>query len=135
MGHVHADYDVIAAMRDSDPDEPVVMLNLLKYRETAESGYGVDGLTGRQAYTKYGEAFAELEPRFGGSVTWMGRAKHTVIGGDEDWDIVILVSYPTRRQFIDMLSDPDYKAIAPMRAAALEDSRIIESTQLVPRRE
>ncbi len=112
---------------------PVVMLNLLKYRDIAESGYGVDGLTGRQAYTKYGEAFAELEPRFGGSVMWMGRGKHTVIGGDENWDIIILVTYPTRRQFIDMFNDPDYQAIAPMRAAALADSRIVESTQLVPR--
>lgn len=133
MAHIHADYDVLDAMSASDPEEPVVMLNLLKYRDTAESGHGVDGLTGRQAYTKYGEAFAELEPRFGGSVMWMGRAQHTVIGGDEDWDIIILVSYPTRRQFIDMFNDPDYKAIAPMRAAALADSRIVESTQLVPR--
>jgi uncharacterized protein (DUF1330 family) len=133
MGHVHADYDVIAKMAESDLDEPVVMLNLLKYRDQAEAGHGVDGLTGRQAYTKYGQAFAELEPRFGGSVMWMGRGKHTVIGGDEEWDIIILVTYPTRRQFIEMFNDPDYKAIAPMRAAALADSRIIESTQLVPK--
>ncbi|MDA9241615.1 DUF1330 domain-containing protein [Acidimicrobiales bacterium] len=133
MGYVHADYDVIAKMAESDLDEPVVMLNLLKYRDQAESGHGVDGLTGRQAYTKYGQAFAELEPRFGGSVMWMGRGKHTVIGGDEEWDIIILVTYPTRRQFIEMFNDPDYQAIAPIRAAALADSRIVESTQLVPK--
>ena len=132
MGHVHADYDVIAAMADSDPDEPVVMLNLLKYRDVAESGHGVDGLTGRQAYTKYGEAFAELEPRFGGQVLWMGRGKHSVIG-DEQWDIIILVRYPKRSMFMAMFNDPDYKAIAPIRAAALADSRLVESTQLVPR--
>ena len=133
MGYVHADYDVIAKMAESDLDEPVVMLNLLKYRDQAESGHGVDGLTGRQAYTKYGQSFAELEPRFGGSVMWMGRGKHTVIGGDEEWDIIILVTYPTRRQFIEMFNDPDYQAIAPIRAAALADSRIVESTQLVPK--
>lgn len=133
MGYVHADYDVIAKMAESDLDEPVVMLNLLKYRDQAESGHGVDGLTGRQAYTKYGQAFAELEPRFGGSVMWMGRGKNTVIGGDEEWDIIILVTYPTRRQFIEMFNDPDYQAIAPIRAAALADSRIVESTQLVPK--
>ena len=117
MGYVHADYDVIAKMAESDLDEPVVMLNLLKYRDQAESGHGVDGLTGRQAYTKYGQAFAELEPRFGGSVMWMGRGKHTVIGGDEEWDIIILVTYPTRRQFIEMFNDPDYQAIAPMTSS------------------
>lgn len=132
MGHVHADYDIIEQMRAADPDEPVVMLNLLKYRDTAESGHGVDGLTGREAYSAYGKAFAKLESRFGGEVMWMGRAGESVIG-DEEWDIIILVRYPRRQQFIEMFSDPDYKAIAPMRAAALADSRLVESTQLVPK--
>ena len=30
-----------------------------------------------------------------------------------------------------MFNDPEYKAIAPIRAAALKDSRIIEMTQLL----
>ena len=61
----------------------------------------------------------------------MGRAGDAVIG-DEQWDIVILVRYPTRRHFVEMLADPDYQAIAPVRAAALEDSRLIETSQLLP---
>jgi len=132
VNHLHADYDVIEAMRDSDPDAPLVMLNLLKYRKTAAEGFGVDGMTGREAYTVYGSKFAELGPRFGGEPIWMGRAHETVVGG-EDWDIVILVRYPTRAQFIEMFNDPDYKAIAPIRAAALLDSRIVETTQLIPK--
>ncbi len=36
-------------MAAADPDEPVVMLNLLRYREVAEIGFGVDGLSGRDA--------------------------------------------------------------------------------------
>jgi uncharacterized protein (DUF1330 family) len=118
-------------MAEGDPLEPIVMLNQLKYREVAEQGFGVDGLSGREAYGVYGKKFAELNPRFGGEPIWMGRAKNSLIG-DEDWDIVILVRYPTRKQFIDMFNDPDYKAIAPIRAAALADSRLIEMTQLLP---
>jgi len=132
MDNVHADYDVIAAMGESDPDEPVVMLNLLKYREIAADGFGVDGLTGREAYSEYGKAFAELNPRFGGEPIWMGRASLSVIG-DEEWDIVILVRYPKRSDFIAMFNDPDYQAIAPIRAAALADSRLVETTQLLPK--
>lgn len=132
MGEVHADYAVIDEMRKRDPDEPVVMLNMLKYRNVAEPGHGVDGMTGREAYGVYGRAFAELEPRFGGEVLWMGRAGESVIG-DESWDIVILVRYARRRQFIDMFNDPDYRKIAPVRAAALADSRLVETTQLLPK--
>ena len=102
MGHVNKNDDALAAMAEGDPDEPVVMLNLLKYRDVAESGHGVDGMTGREAYSAYGRAFAELNPRFGGAPIWMGRGLNSIIG-DESWDVVILVRYPTRRQFVDML--------------------------------
>lgn len=132
MQHVHADYAVIDAMGNGDPDEPVVMLNLLKYRDVAEPGHGVDGMTGREAYGVYGRAFSELEPRFGGQVLWMGRGGESVIG-DESWDVVLLVRYPRRRLFVDMFNDPDYRRIAPIRAAALADSRLVETTQLLPK--
>ncbi|WP_420445501.1 DUF1330 domain-containing protein [Candidatus Poriferisodalis sp.] len=132
--HKHASTAQIDAVAEGDLDEPVVMLNLLRYRETAESGFGVDGMSGEAAYREYGRRFAELHPRFGGAPIWMGRAGHTAIGPtDERWDIAILVRYPTRAQFVAMFRDPDYLAIAPIRAAALEDSRIIETTQLLPK--
>lgn len=121
-------------MGEGDPEEPVVMLNLLRYRDQAEAGHGVDGMTGEEAYRVYGKAFAALGPRFGGEPIWMGKAGVTVIG-EEQWDIIILVRYPTRRQFVAMLNDPDYQAIAPIRAAGLADSRLVESTQLLPRPE
>lgn len=132
MSNVHTRPDALAAMADADPQESVVMLNLLKYRDHAVAGFGVDGMTGREAYGVYGQKFALLQPRFGGEPIWMGRA-HRCIIGEEDWDLTILVQYPTRRQFVQMLADPDYQAIAPIRAAALADSRLVEMTQLLPR--
>lgn len=132
MGMVHFDAQALEAMADGDPDDPVVMLNLLRYRDAAQPGHGVDGLSGRAAYGVYGQRFEELHSRFGGEPIWMGRASRSVIG-DEDWDLVILVRYPTRRQFVEMMRDPAYQAIAPIRAAALADSRLIETTQLLPR--
>jgi uncharacterized protein (DUF1330 family) len=59
----------------------------------------------------------------------MGKALRSIIG-DESWHTVILVRYPTRAHFVNMLADPDYQAIAPIRAAALEDSRLVETEQL-----
>jgi uncharacterized protein (DUF1330 family) len=132
VGWVHSDAEALAAMADGDQDEPVVMLNLLRYRDQAESGFGVDGLSGREAYGVYGQRFAALHPKYGGEPVWMGRAHHCLIG-PEEWDLVILVRYPTRRQFVAMFDDPDYQAIAPIRAAALADSRLIETSQLLPK--
>lgn len=130
--HVHSDHEMLASMAAADPDEPVVMLNLLRYRDHAEEGCGVDGLSGEDAYRRYGQLFAELAPRFGGEPIWMGRGHHPIVGPDV-WDVIILVRYPTRRHFVDMFNDPDYQAIAPIRAASLADSRLVEMTQLLPR--
>ncbi|MGB5757261.1 MAG: DUF1330 domain-containing protein [Acidimicrobiales bacterium] len=132
MPSIHADHEALASMAAADPDAPVVMLNLLRYRDRAEAGHGVDGMTGEEAYRRYGQEFAELNPRFGGEPIWMGAAGASVIG-DEDWDVVILVRYPSRTAFVSMINDPDYKAIAPIRAAALADSRLIETDQILPK--
>ena len=132
MGTVHGDSDALAAMATGDPTEPVVMLNLLRYRVQAEPGFGVDGLSGREAYEEYGKRFARLHPRFGGEPVWMGQALNSIIGS-EAWDIVILVRYPERKKFLAMFNDPDYLEIAPIRAAALSDSRLIEMSQLLPK--
>lgn len=132
MGTVDFDEQALAAMAEGDPHEPVVMLNLLRYRDRAQSGHGVDGLSGREAYGVYGQRFEELHPRFGGEPIWMGRAINSVIGA-EAWDVILLVRYPSRRQFVEMMRDPDYQSISRIRGAALADSRLIEATQLLPR--
>ena len=130
IASINVEKGALNLMSKGDLDEPVIMLNLLKYKEKASEGYGVDGLTGRQAYEIYGKKFANFYPKYGGEPIWMGRVHNSIIGTD-DWDITILVYYPKRKNFIDMFNDPAYKAIATIRAAALEDSRIIEMTELL----
>jgi len=130
MASIKTSDAALSKMAEGHPDEPITMLNLLKYRPTAAMGFGVDGMSGQDAYRVYGKKFADLNPRFGGQPVWMGQANNTIIG-DEEWDVVILVHYPTRKQFVDMMADPDYRAIAPIRAAALEDSRLVEMRELL----
>jgi len=48
----------------------------------------------------------------------------------EEWDDALLVEYPSRAAFLEMVSQPEYLAAAPHRSAALEDSRLIATTQL-----
>ena len=119
-------------MKERDPNEPVVMLNMLKYRSIAQSGFGIDELSREQAYGEYSKKFAKLQPSFGGEPLWMGQALDSIIGR-ESWDVVILVCYPSRRQFTEMIDDPDHQAISPIRGAALADSRLIEMNRLLPR--
>jgi len=127
---INVEEGALELMAKGNLDEPVIMLNLLKYLDKAKMGFGVDGLTGKEAYQVYGKEFAKFQPIYGGEPIWMGRNHNSIIGID-DWDITILVRYPKRKNFINMFKDPRYKDIAPIRAAALKDSRIIEMTQLL----
>jgi len=131
MPHVEANEAALDAMRLLDPNESVVMLNLLKFREIALDGFGVDGMTGGQAFRRYGELNETEDVKFGSEPIWMGLGKNSIIG-DEEWDLAILVRYPTRQHFIDKLDNAKYREISKVREAALLDSRLIELSQLIP---
>lgn len=90
-------------------EAPVVMLNLLAFRE--------DG--GRERYVEYGAAAAPLLEKVGGRIVFGGAASPVVIGA-ESWDMVALVEYPSRAAFLEMVGSPEYQEIAHLRTEALE---------------
>ncbi|HEU5251899.1 MAG TPA: DUF1330 domain-containing protein [Solirubrobacterales bacterium] len=87
---------------------PVTMLNLLAFKP--------DG--GRERYAEYGAAVLPLLEQAGGRLVFQGEAAPAVLGGDS-WDLVLLVEYPTRRAFLEMIQSPEYQAIAHLRTEAL----------------
>lgn len=94
---------------------PVVIMNLLKFK--ADAG---DGRTGRQAYADYGALAAEILPVYGAEVVWTGRQQEIVNGGaQDDWDVVLLVRYPSVDALARMSASAEYRAIYHHRTAAL----------------
>lgn len=118
--------DQFRALASATDEGPVVMLNLLKYKATADSG---DGTSGEDAYRAYGDtAVAMIEER-GGSVLWAGRADQVLIGDPaEDWDTVLLVQYPSRAAFIDMVAQPEYQEAHQHRESGLERTIVVACT-------
>lgn len=98
------------------PDEgPVVMLNLLKFKEGGE-----------ESYMRYGDAAVGMVEERGGRVLWSGRAEQILIGDPAaDWDVVVLVEYPSRAAFIEMVSRPEYLAAHAEREAGLERTVVV----------
>jgi uncharacterized protein (DUF1330 family) len=108
----------------ADFDGPLIMLNLLRFKDRAD---GIDaGVSGAEAYRRYGEATAPFLQRVGGRLLLAVEARQVVIGPEAlEWDMALMVEYPSREKFLEMASDPDYLAIHEYRAAALSDSRLI----------
>jgi uncharacterized protein (DUF1330 family) len=100
------------AARSEEPS-PVVMLNLLRFKP--------DG--GRERYAEYGAAVAPLLERAGARVVFAGDPA-TVLLGERSWDLVLLVEYPTRGAFLEMIASEDYRAIGHLRTEALTEGEL-----------
>jgi uncharacterized protein (DUF1330 family) len=111
----------------SGPDEgPVVMLNLLKFKARADGEAG----SGADAYRRYGDAAVKMVEEQGGRVLWQGRADQMLIGDPaQAWDSVVLVEYPSRKAFIEMVTKPKYEEAHEHREAGLERTNLIAMTE------
>ncbi|HKN01864.1 MAG TPA: DUF1330 domain-containing protein [Candidatus Binataceae bacterium] len=107
----------------TDPDQgPVVMLNLLKFKERADGEEG----SGADAYRRYGDAVIKMVEARGGKVLWSGRASHVLIGNEADhWDAIALVQYPSPRAFLEMAMSSEYQKIHGHREAGLDRTVLI----------
>jgi uncharacterized protein (DUF1330 family) len=101
--------EAFMALAAADDDGPVVMLNLLKFKSGG----------GSKEYGQYGSTVSGMVEERGGRILWQGRVAQALIG-DEDWDAIALVQYPSRKAFIDMVTSKDYDGAHEHREAGLE---------------
>ena len=108
-----------------DDAKPVVMVNLMRFREHADYADGVE-CTGKQAYRTYSKHTLPLVKGVGGEVVYFGDVKGVLIAPEsEQWDQVLLVKYPNFSAFVSMIKSDAYGKIVHHRTAALSDSRLI----------
>jgi uncharacterized protein (DUF1330 family) len=114
--------DQFRELAASHDEGPVVMLNLLKYKRHADDGER----TGEEEYRSYGDAAVAMIEERGGSVVWAGRADQVLIGDPtEAWDHVLLVQYPSRAAFLDMVGQPAYQEAHRHRESGLERTLVV----------
>ncbi len=133
MGAIEPNSEQIGAFLAAEPgDSPIVMLNLLRFRERAEypEDFEAAPCDGREAYRRYAEhALAALE-KVGGRIVLAGPALATVIApGGEAWDEVALVEYPSKEAFLELGTTVESNQATVHRRAGLEDSRLIAMIQ------
>jgi uncharacterized protein (DUF1330 family) len=109
------------------PDVPVVMVNLLRFKERADKPD--EGAPGIEAYQRYADSMIRIVEERGGRLLWMGRVDSFVIGeSDTPFDAVALVEYPSRRVFVEIMNDPRVREIAVHRAGGLEGQWLIAAS-------
>ena len=107
-----------------DASEPVVFVNLHRYRERAQYPEGYAGLdprvSGREAYHRYvREVEQHFLPQVGARFLIVAPVDLTLIGAG-NWHDVVIASYPSRKAALDLPALQGYADIAVHRQAGLE---------------
>jgi hypothetical protein len=123
----------LRAWGEADDGKPVFMLNLMRYYDHLRDlpGLGDVARTPREANAYYESVATPLLLKRGGYALFAGvpqgirsgrDASTNILGYDSDlenWSRVLVVRYPARRAFFELLSDPAYIAVMPYKLAAL----------------
>ncbi len=135
FGGINPDEDQMRGLLESDGDGPLQFVNLLSYREVASYPDGHElsgaGLSGAEAYGRYGAIALEHVLRRGGSLVLFNDVLHVLIGPSAPWDQIAIMEYPGKDAFIDMIRDPDYQAGLLHRDAGLAETTILVSRSLL----
>ena len=126
---IYPNKEQIEELLKGPADQPVVMVNLLKFKERADESEGDS--SGQQAYGRYAEQMRKVVESQGGRFIWAGRVDSTVIGedGDPEFDVVALVEYPSRQKFLEIVGSQKVREIGEHRSAGLEMQWLIATTQ------
>ena len=133
MNTISPNTEQLEAFFQRDAAQPLMMLNVIKFREKAE--YPADyrathddaDCSGLEAYLRYGEVATVKVAAAGGRIVCSGPAQQTFIGPpDVDWDIVAVVYYPSRAKFLEMVADPEYQASSVHREAGVLHMNLIQ---------
>jgi uncharacterized protein (DUF1330 family) len=121
-------------------DGEIVMINLLHFASGDADADTAAGATvtpaspaGAGAYRAYSDQVVKMVEARGGRVIWTGRPEHVLIGdSDRDaWDLVALVSYPSRAAFIDMVTSPSYEEAHSHRERGLDRTVLLACEPLL----
>ena len=127
-----------AAFFGAPPEGPVVMLNLLRFREIADYGKHPElappsPISGEEAYARYAAHTLPLLRDAGSEVLFQGKGGPYLIGpADQTWDAVLLIRHRSAQDFLSFASNETYLAGIGHRTAALADSRLLPISEISP---
>ena len=112
-------------------DDPILMVNLLKFKDKAEYEDGrATNLTGREAYEIYVTETREHLANVGAELILGGEVSGLLLGEVEElWDAFGVARYPSRKAMISMARNPAYIESEKHRAAGLAGQLNIEVSE------
>jgi uncharacterized protein (DUF1330 family) len=96
---------------------PVVMLNMLRFKEGK-----------RATYEEYARKVVPFLEKNDAKVLYVGDCSTALVAPSEhQWDTILIARYPSRQAFSSMVADPKYQEITGLRSESLEEA-VLQAT-------
>ncbi len=136
FGGLNPDTAQLRSFIAADRGGPLQFLNLLAYHDLARYPEGHElaqsGLSGADAYGRYGMVALEQVTRRGGHLSLYNHVEQVLIGATGTWQEVAIMEYPDSEAFLDIIADPEYAAGLVHRDAGLAETVVLVSRSLLP---
>lgn len=100
--------------------QPISLVNFFKLREVADYSDGKN-ISGKEAFDAYASVSGPALERAGGKFTFMAPFHATFIGPAQEWNLIVVGSYPNKNALLALFEDPLYAAAYKHRTAACAD--------------
>jgi uncharacterized protein (DUF1330 family) len=135
VGGINPSEEQLRTLLSTDAGGPLQFVNLLSYYAEAQYPEGHElaaaGLSGAEAYGRYGARALDHVVRRGGVLTLYNDVLQVLIGQSRRWDQIAVMQYPGTDAFVDMIRDPDYQVGLVDRDAGLAETAILVSRPLL----
>ena len=111
--------EAIQEFLQNDYSGPVDMVNLLRFKPEK-----------RSEYQKYIKGAVKLMGEFGMEILYQGDVISILMGGDEVFQAVAIMRYPSKKKFLEFSSSPRRKEIEQFRTNGLESQWLIATKEI-----
>jgi uncharacterized protein (DUF1330 family) len=109
-------------------DRPLTLVNFFKMRDRAvypDSEAPDEAGSGQDAFNRYAAVSMPTLQKVGGRFLLTAPAERMLVGADEDWDMVVVASYPDSAALLALFEDPAYRDCFVHRTAACARQKVV----------
>lgn len=111
---------------ERDPESGFSLVNFFKFRETADYGdASTTEASGSEAFQRYADVSMPSMRKAGGEFLAVAPFAGSLLGSDQDWDLIAIGKYPNLAAFTALYTDPAYVEAFKHRTAAVASQAVM----------
>ncbi|MEO0567456.1 MAG: DUF1330 domain-containing protein [Pseudomonadota bacterium] len=111
---------------ERDPDSSFILINFFKFRQMADyEDPSMPEASGSEAFQRYADVSMPSMRRAGGEFLAVAPFAGSLLGSEQDWDLIAIGKYPNLAAFTSLYTDPAYVEAFKHRTAAVASQAVM----------